>query len=106
MINEILTATGLPFRKTRFTKPPKGTYAVYMDDVENDGPDGINAIRTHDYTVELYSPTPDDEAEEKLESILDERGVRWSKQDRTWIQSEQLYQTVYDFQYIEKRRIK
>lgn len=106
MIKEILTAVGLQFRKTRFTQPPKGTYAVYMDDIDNDGPDGINAIRIHNYTVELYEPLPDDNAEETLEAILDEHGVNWSKQDRYWLQSEQMYQTVYDFQIKEKRRIK
>ena len=104
MIKKILDAVGLPYRKTRFTQPPSGAYIVYMDDIETSGPDGINALRTHGITIELYSPLPNDELEETIESILDEQGVVWSKQDRYWIQSEQLYQVVYEFEYIEKRR--
>ena len=108
MIKNILTAAGFieneTFRRSRFLQPPAGTYAVYMDDVETDGPDGLNRIKTHNYTVELYEPTPDDAAEAAIEAALDSAGMRWTKQDRYWLQDEQLYQVVYDFIYIEKRR--
>ena len=105
MIKKILDAVGLPYRKTRFTQPPSGAYIVYMDGIETSGPDGINAIRTHEITIELYSPLPNDEIEENIENVLDEHGVGWTKQDRYWLQSEQLYQVVYEFNYKEKRRI-
>lgn len=104
MIKNILTAAGIEFRQTRFPSPPAGTYAVYMDDVSTDGPDYINSIYTHDYTIEVYEPTPDDAAEQAIEAALNAAGLRWTKQDRYWLQSEQRYQVIYEFTYIEKRR--
>ena len=107
MIKTIMQAAGIPYRRTRYTGPPATAYAVYTDDVATDGPDGINAIHTHDYTVELYTHNPEeaDTAEASVEKALDAAGKGWSKQDRYWLQSEQLYQTVYEFTHIEKRRI-
>ena len=108
MIKNILTAAGFveneTFRKARFPQPPASTYIVYFDDVETDGPDGENLILKHDYTLEVYEPTPDDAAEAAIEAVLDEVGLRWSKQDRYWLQEEQRYQVIYELEYIEKRR--
>ena len=104
MIDTILTASGVPYRQTRFLKPPATTYAVYMDDVETDGPDGINSIFFHSITVEVYEPVPDGEAEAAIEAAINTRGLRWTKQDRYWLETEQRYQVIYEFDYIEKRR--
>lgn len=106
MIKNILTAAGIEFRQTRFPSPPAGTYAVYMDDVSTDGPDYINLIYTHDYTIELYTPTLDDAdaAEQAVEAAINAVGLPWTKQNRYWLQSEQRYQTIYEFTYREKRR--
>lgn len=101
---DILTASGVQFRETRFTRPPAGTYAVYMDDVGADGPDDMNRFFSHDITVELYSPTPDAEAEAAVEAAIDAAGLHWTKQARYWIQEEQLYQVIYEFTYYTKRR--
>ena len=102
MINTILKAAGVPFRRSRFTQPPAGTYAVYMDDVSTDGPDGINRIFTHDITVEVYEPKPDDKAEAAIEEAINAQGLQWTKQDRYWLQTEQRYQVIYEFSYIIK----
>ena len=108
MIKKILQAAGFveneTFRKARFLSPPPGSYAVYTDDIDTDGPDGLNSIKMHDYTVELYEPTPDDDIEQALEDAIDAEGLRWTKQDRYWLQDEQLYQVIYEFTYLEKRR--
>lgn len=102
MVNNILTAAGIKFRRSRFPEPPAETYAVYMDDVDADGPDGMNRIFTHNITVEVYEPKPDDALEAALEAVLDAAGVRWTKQDRYWLQDVQRYQVVYEFSYIIK----
>lgn len=105
MTPEILEAAGVKSRRGRFVKPPAGTYAVWTDDISTDGPDGgPPCIFNHDVTVELYEPRPDDEAEASMEAQMSARGLNWSKQDRYWIQSEQLYQVIYEYQYTEKRR--
>ena len=105
MVKDILQAAGIVFRRARFSSPPATTYAVFFDDIETDGPDGGNSIFIHNYTVELYEPTPDDAAEEAFEAALNARGISWTKQDRYWLQDEQRYQVIYEFTYIEKRRI-
>lgn len=105
MVKDILAAAGITARRNRFPKPPAGTYAVWMDDIETDGADGLPpAIFKHSVTVEVYEPMPDDEAEAKLEAAMGAYGRQWAKQDRYWLESELLYQVVYDFSFIEKRR--
>lgn len=106
MVKEILTAAGIKERGSRFAKPPAGTYAVWFDDIETDGPDGMPpCIFTHSCTIELYEPKKDPAAEEDLERELNAAGLKWTKQARYWISSEQIYQVIYEFTYIEKRRI-
>lgn len=106
MVKEILTAAGIKERGSRFVKPPAGTYAVWFDDIETDGPDGMPpCIFTHNCTIELYEPKKDPAAEEALERELSAAGLKWVKQARYWISSEQIYQVIYEFTYIEKRRI-
>ena len=104
MVNKILTAAGLQYRKTRFPKPPAETYAVYTDDISTDGPDGLNRIYTHDVTVEFYEPAPDDTIEAAVEAAINAQGLPWTKQDRYWLQDSQRYQVIYEFSFIEKRR--
>lgn len=103
MVPEILTAAGMTHRRNRFPSPPAGTYAIWMDDVQTDGPDGMPpCIFTHNCTIEVYEYRPDDAALAALEAAMSAQGLHWSKQDRYWIQQEQLYQTIYEFTYIKK----
>lgn len=106
MIKQILTDSGFiegkTFKETRFIKPPKETYTVYMDSFTARGADGLNLVKDHDYTIELYSDTPDPGAERRIEKSLDTYGLEYEKSERYWIQSEQLYQVVYNFNFIEK----
>lgn len=102
----ILTAAGITHhRRGRFVKPPGGTYAVWTDDIDVDGPDGMPpCIFYHAVKIELYEPIPDDAAEAALEAQMTALGLHWTKQDRYWIDSEQVYQVIYEFSHIEKRR--
>lgn len=106
MVNDILTASGIAYRRGRFVgaKPP--TYAVYTDDVISDGADNaaFPRVETHAITVELYEDRPDEQAEKAVERAITEAGLPWEKQDRYWLQSEQCYQVVYEFDYTEKVR--
>ena len=105
MVNEILKASGIPYRRSRFLRPPAGTYAVYMDDVEASGSDGAEVlVLRHDITVELYECKPDDAAEAAIEAAIAAAGLVWTKQDRYWLQNVQRYQVVYEFSYYTKRR--
>ena len=106
MVKKVLTGAGFvegkTFKETRFLKPPKTTYAIFLDSFTRRGADGLNLIKDHDYTIELYSYTPDPEAEARIEAMFDELGLEYDKDDRYWIQEEQLYQVIYTFRSIEK----
>lgn len=106
MVKEILTNAGFiegkTFKETRFITPPKTTYAIYLDAYTRRGADGLNLVKDHDYTIELYSYKPDPDAESKIEASLDELGLAYDKDDRYWIHEEQLYQTIYTFNVMEK----
>lgn len=110
MVNEILKASGLEYAQGHFIRTPGGTYAVYFDDMTVSAADrvasapraGLPRILTHNVTVELYEPKPDDASAAALEAELDARGLSWTKQDRFWIKEAQHYQTVYEFTYTDK----
>ena len=106
MVKQVLTRAGFvegeTFKETRFLVPPKSTYAVYMDSFNRRGADALNLIKEHGYTIELYCYKPDPNAESRIEQSLDYFGLEYDKEERYWIQNEQLYQVVYSFDYIEK----
>ncbi|MBR0575683.1 hypothetical protein KCG48_04925 [Proteiniclasticum sp. BAD-10] len=104
MVKDILTAAGVQYKEVRFLQPPAGTYAVYFDAVSARGSDSTILILEHTSTIELYSPNIDTDAEAKIEFELFLRAMEFGKQDRTWLKDEQIYMTVYTFDYIEKRR--
>ena len=106
MVKRVLTNAGFveneTFRETRFIKPPRVTYAIFMDSFTRRGADNLNLIKDHEYTIELYSYNPDPDAESRIEAALDALGIEFDKDDRYWIQEEQLYQVVYRFNFTEK----
>jgi hypothetical protein len=106
MVKKILTEAGFienkTFKETRFLKAPTDSYCVYMDSFHRRGGDDINLITEHTYTIELYAYRTDPDAEKRIENALDKFGIVFDKDDRYWIESEQLYQTIYTFGYIEK----
>lgn len=109
MVVEILKETKIPFKRSRYNaKPLPSTYIVYMDDRSFDGADAIGCAvpgtELHQITIELYESKPDDKAEEAIESALIKRGISWEFQDRIWLENEQKYQVIYEFNYTTKRR--
>lgn len=106
MVKRILTGAGFvegnTFKETRFFKPPRSTYAVYMDSFTRRGGDGVNLIKEHYYTIELYSYKADPTAEANIEKMFDTFGIEFEKSERYWLNTELLYQVVYTFYFIEK----
>ena len=109
MIKEILTAVGVPFRRSRFLKPPDGEYVVYFDDVERDGADPVSTdgrrlpgVYRHNIRLELYEPQANDNIETAIEAELDAYGLPWAKEDRYWLKDERVYQVLYEFSYTTK----
>jgi hypothetical protein len=104
-VDEILGAAGIPYRKTRFLKPQSGDYIVYNDSIETDGGDCKILLYHHTVTAELYTAAPAPEIEALLENAFAETGTHFEKQEAFWLQKEQRYQTVYEFEYHEKRSV-
>lgn len=106
MVKEILTRAGFvegkTFKETRFLKAPKSTYCIYLDSFTGRGSDGLNQIKEHLYTIELYCDKPDATSEAHIEEAFNELGIEYEKSERYWLESEQLYQIVYTFNFIEK----
>lgn len=107
MVKEILTGAGLvedeTFTETQFRTPPRDTsYAVYLDTVDVRGSDDLNLIAEHDVSIELYEYFKDPETEKKIETEFDKRGIEYHKEPRYWLEDEQLYQVIYEINYISK----
>lgn len=107
MVKGILTGAGLiedeTFTETAFIQPPYDTsYAVYLDTIDRRGADNLNLIDDHAVSIELYEYSKDPELEARLEKELDKRHIEYHKEPRFWIEDEQLFQVVYDFNYIRK----
>jgi hypothetical protein len=107
VVNKILTGAGFvsgkTYIETRFLKPPKSTYAIYNDTKTVRGPDYINAITEHEVNIELYEYAPDPASEAAIEAQLDAYGQPYIKQNRYWINETQLFQVIYEFNYLTKR---
>ena len=104
MIEKILTAAAIPSQAARFPDPP-GLHAIYFDSVDADGSDdGTRRILTHDYTVELYSPSikEGNAALKRLTAQLDAEGVHYTTQGWYWMSEIRRYQEVIEFTHIEK----
>lgn len=102
MVEELLNNIGIKNRATRFVKPPTTTYAVWFDSVSRRGTDQFNCISEHTYTIELYSYKPDPVAESKIEAALDSIPVEYEKDDREYLDSEQMYEVIYTFTIVKK----
>ena len=94
----------ITYRETRFLKPPKSTYAVFNDTKTVRGADLANNIIEHAVSIEVYEYAPDPEAEGMIEAVFDEYAVSYTKNERYWIDDQQLYQIIYEYSWIEKKR--
>lgn len=102
----IFAAAGLEYKETKYTRPPQSTYFVVFDHESLIGPDLCpGMLRQHDITIEAYEPRIDDASEAALEAAMTNALLDWTRSDREWIQTEQLYMVTYSFTYIEKRSI-
>lgn len=105
MIARVMEATGIPYRRARFSPPPVGSYGVYFDDVSTEGPDGVpGMIRRHSITLELYVNDLDGPDEENVDAALNAAGLPWEKDGGEWNDRVKRYQINYYFDYREKRR--
>lgn len=94
--------TGLPTAEVAFENPQKLPYIAILDRTDEDGDDFHSQIVSHDLTVELYAARIDPVNEKKIEAAFAKQLWKFSK-DRTWIDSEKMFETIYTTNFIEKR---
>lgn len=105
MLKTILDALGLPAAETFHVQQPEGAFIAWGLEVDAEGSDFDNEIRRYSASLELYEPvdaqTP--EAHERLQSLLDEYGLPWNKDERIYLMDLRLLMTGYTFNYTERR---
>lgn len=77
--------------------PPFITYR-FMDNSDLMA-DNQNYVEIGNFAVELYTDEKDLEAEQKVQDKLKELGLPYTKTE-TWIDSEKLFQVIYETQLI------
>ncbi len=99
-IVELLNRLGIPFAYDHFAEgegpdPPFVCYRIPGTD--NFDADGMVYFGINEVDIELYTDTKDPKTEKKLEALLAEYGICYEK-DETYIESEKLYEVVYQFE--------
>lgn len=105
-IKSWIEKTGINAKELRFLKSPSYPYIVFVDDILVRGSDDMMKIITeHTTSIELYTKTINqDEASTKIEElILNDLGVDFTRR-REWIEEESHFLTVYNFEFLEKKR--
>lgn len=108
-IKALVSSTGLTIRATRLVDkvPANGRpYCVLFDSEELIGPDfAPGMLRRHSQTIEHYDYKIDSESRLALESALASAGLEYTRSDTEWLQQEKVYQTLFNFQQMEKRSL-
>lgn len=110
-LKEILKkGTNLPTAENHFIKPPKLPYLIFNQNKDVRGISKDNLVIDSDVSVELYTSKIDKELEKKVKEVIIDDILNVSNNDdeieisqnREYIESEQMYMTVFDFNLIEK----
>ena len=92
----LLKSTGLPVAYHHFTSPPTPPYIVYLFSYSsNFGADNKVHSQADNYQVELYTVKKDPTSEALIEDLFDANDIYWEKTE-TYIESEGLYQVLYE----------
>lgn len=100
-IKSWLETIGLKVAEERFLEPPPLPYIIFTSDANVRGADNKNCISNRTISIELYSVEVDHISEKLIEDLLNEKAIEY-KNDRTWIDTEEFFQSVYDFNLVEK----
>ncbi len=95
-----LKEIGLPIKYHHFTEPPSPPYLIYLFSYSSDLiADNINYQEISNFQVELYTNKKDLQSEALVESKLKDLSMPYGKSE-TWIDTERLYQVIYEIQPI------
>lgn len=95
----IIEEIGLPFAYSHFAEgeSPNPPFMVYLfPKNKHFGADGYVYYKNTEVDLEVYTDKKDLELEGKIEEILDREKIYYEKSE-TWIESERLYEVLYEF---------
>ena len=99
-IMEIMEAIQLPFAYDHFAEgegPDPPFLCFLLPGSNNFSADGRVYFKITEVHIELYTNLKDPELEQRVEAVLDERGIFYDKTE-VWIESESLYEVLYSFE--------
>ena len=99
-IMEIMEEIGLPFAYDHFAEgesPDPPFICFLLPGSDNFAADGRVYFKVSQVHIELYADEKDPELEQRVEAVLDERGIFYDKTE-VWIESERLYEVLYSFE--------
>ena len=92
----LLKTTNLPVAYHHFTSPPNPPYIVYLFSYNsNFGADNKVYDAQKNFQVELYAKAKDLASEKLIEDLFNANDIYWEKTE-TYIDSEGLYQVLYE----------
>ncbi len=92
---------GIPIAEAEYKKSVSTPYACYFRSAEDSiYADGIPVITKTKIAVELYTEKSDILSESKLESWFILNGINAKKTERAFVESENYYETIYEFELI------
>lgn len=97
---KIIKETGFPFAYDHFAEgeSPDLPFICYLLQGSNNfAADGRVYFKINEVQIELYTDTKDLLVEQKMEEVLDVHEVFYNKSE-TWIDSEKLYEVLYQFE--------
>lgn len=98
-ILKIIEDMGLPFAYSHFAEgeSPNPPFMVYLfPKNKHFGADGYVYHKNTEVDLELYTDKKDLKLEDKIEDILDREKIYYEKSE-VWIESERLYEVLYEF---------
>ena len=96
-IKAMLEKSGLPVAYRYYRRPPPLPYLVWLEDsTDNYYAEGLVCKKVRHIRVEMYTGQKDPAAETRLENAL--AGLPWQKTGEEWIESEDFFQSIYEFE--------
>ena len=93
----LLKQLNIPVAYDHFDSPPSIPFITYSDSGSNHVYADNSVYKKQLFAeVELYTDKKDLSIEDQLEDLLDEREIVYSSYPTIWIDSEKLYQKIYE----------
>ena len=99
-INEMMLEMGLPFAYHHFSEgeSPKPPFLIFLSPGEHTfSADNLMYHSFKKLDIELYTDEKSPEAEQRVEEVLLQHNIFYTKTE-TWIESEKLYEVLYQME--------